>query len=189
MQIFNSATQYGIIAQCLHWTAAVLVLLAWTLGILGDELPRGESQAFGLYVHTTAGLLVIALTVLRLVWRMLDPSPPAERTYYGKWLFADWIGLGATLAHLALFILLVAAPIAGIVLQFAHGDSLSVFGIVDIASPWPRNRPFAETVKEVHELLAHTLMAIAGLHAAAALVHHWVFGDRTLVRMLPSAKQ
>lgn len=187
MQIFNSATRYGIIAQCLHWTAAVLVLLAWTLGILGDELPRGASQALGLYVHTTAGLLVIALTVLRLFWRMVDPSPPSERTYYGRWLFADWIGLGAKLAHLALFILLLAVPIAGIVLQFARGDSLSIFGVVDIASPWPRNRSFSETVKEVHELLAHTLLAIAGLHAAAALVHHWVFGDRTLVRMLPSA--
>jgi cytochrome b561 len=85
-------------------------------------------------------------------------------------------------------LLLVAVPIAGIVLQFARGDSLSIFGIVDIASPWPaRDRAFAEGVKEVHELLAHSLLAVAGLHAVAALVHHWVFGDRTLVRMLPGS--
>jgi len=188
MQIFNSATRYGIIAQSLHWTAVALVLLAWTLGMLGDELPRGASRALGLYVHTTAGLLVIALTIMRLLWRLVDPSPPAERTYFGEWLFADWIGLGAKLAHFALYVLLVAVPIAGIVLQFARGDSLSIFGIVDFASPWPRDRAFAESVKEVHELLAHALLAVAGLHAAAALVHHWIFGDRTLVRMLPGVK-
>jgi len=188
MQLLNSPTRYGVIAQCLHWTAAALVVLAWTLGIVGDELPRGPSQALGLDVHTGAGLLVIALTILRLLWRLVDPSPPAERTRFGEWLFADWIGLGAKLAHLGLYVLLIAVPVAGIVLQFARGDSLPLFGIADIASPWPRDRAFAEGVKEMHELLAHGLLALAGLHAAAALVHHWVFRDRTLARMLPSSK-
>ena len=47
MQFFNSQTRYGVIAQCLHWTAVVLVLLAWTLGVVGDELPEGASRALG----------------------------------------------------------------------------------------------------------------------------------------------
>jgi cytochrome b561 len=188
MQLFNSPTRYGTIAQCLHWAAVALVLVAWTLGVLGDEFPEGASRASALFVHTSAGLLIIALTVLRLVWRLLDPSPPAERTEFGEWLFADWIGLGAKLAHFALYVLLVAVPVAGIILQFARGDSLSIFGIVDIASPWVRDKTFAHGVKEVHELLAHGLLAVAGLHAAAALVHHWIFRDRTLVRMLPGSK-
>jgi cytochrome b561 len=188
MQLFNSATRYGVIVQSLHWTAVALVLLAWTLGMLGDELPRGPSRALGLFIHTTAGLLVIALTILRLLWRLVDPSPPAERTYFGEWLFADWTGLGAKLAHLALYVLLVAVPIAGIILQFARGDSLPIFGIAEIASPWVKDRAFAESVGEIHELLAHGLIAVAGFHAAAALIHHWVFADRTLVRMLPGSK-
>ena len=188
MQIFNSPKRYGLVAQGLHWTAVAFVVLAWTLGMLGDELPQGPSRALGLYVHTTAGLLVIALTVLRLLWRLVDPSPPADRTYFGEWLFADWVGLGAKLVHFLLYALLVAVPIVGIVLQFARGDSLPIFGIVEIASPWPRDRALAEGVKEIHELLAHGLLAVAGLHAGAALVHHWVFADRTLVRMLPGSK-
>jgi cytochrome b561 len=188
VQFFNSPKRYGAIAQCLHWGAVALVLLAWTLGVLGDEFPEGPSRALALYVHTSAGLLVIALTVLRLLWRLVDPSPPAERTEFGEWLFADWIGLGAKLAHLLLYVLLVAVPVVGIILQFARGDSLSIFGIVDIASPWVRDKAFVEKVKEAHELLAHGLLVVAGLHAAAALLHHWVFGDRTLVRMLPGSK-
>jgi cytochrome b561 len=188
MQFFNTPTRYGVISQGLHWTAVALVVVAWTLGILGDELPRGPSRALGLYVHTTAGLLIIALTILRLLWRLVDPSPPAENTRFGEWLFADWIGLGAKLAHIGLYVLLVAVPVAGIVLQFARGDSLPIFGIVEVASPWARDRAFAGGVKEVHELLAHGLLALAGLHAAAALVHHWVFRDHTLTRMLPGSK-
>jgi len=129
--------------------------------------------------------LIIALTVLRLLWRLVDPSPPAERTDFGGWLFANWIGLGAKLAHFELYVLLAAVPLSGIMLQFAQGDNLSILGVLEIASPWARDRAFAEEVKEVHEVLAHGLLAVAGLHAAAALVHHWVFGDRTLVRMLP----
>lgn len=189
MQLFNSPMRYGAIAQVLHWAAVALVITAWTLGILGDELPRGSSQAMGLSVHIFAGLSVIAITILRLMWRLADPSPPAEKTFYGEWSFAGWIGLGAKLAHFGLYVLLIAAPVAGIVLQFARGDSLPLFGIADIASPWPADRAFAGSVKEVHELLAHGLIALAGLHAAAALVHHWVFRDRTLVRMLPGARQ
>ncbi len=188
MQLFNSPTRYGVIAQSLHWTAVALVVLAWTLGMLGDEIPRGHGRELALYVHTTAGLLVIALTILRLLWRLANPSPPPEKTRFGEWLFADWIGLGAKLAHFGLYVLLVAVPVAGIVLQFARGDALPIFGIMEIASPWARDRAFAGSVKEVHELLAHGLLALAGLHAAAALVHHWVFADRTLVRMLPGSK-
>jgi cytochrome b561 len=188
MQLLNSPKRYGAIAQGLHWAVVALVILAWTLGILGDELPRGPSRAMGLYIHMFAGLLVIVLTFVRLLWRQLDPSPPAERTYFGKWLFADWIGLGAKLAHFGLYALLVAVPIAGIALQFARGDALPIFGVVEIASPWPRDKAFAEGVKEIHELLAHSLLALAALHAGAALIHHWVFRDRTLIRMLPGAK-
>jgi cytochrome b561 len=188
MQLLNSPTRYGVIAQCLHWAAVALVVLAWTLGVLGDEFPEGASRAMALYVHASAGLLVIALTVLRLLWRLVDPSPPAEKTEFGDWLFADWIGLGAKLAHFALYLLLVAVPVAGIIVQFARGDSLSIFGFFDVASPWVRDKAFAEGVKEVHEVLAHFLLAVAGLHAAAALIHHWAFGDRTLVRMLPGSR-
>jgi cytochrome b561 len=189
MQFFNSPTRYGVIALSLHWAAVVLVVLAWTLGVLGDELPKGSSRDMELYIHILAGLSIIAITILRLLWRLVDPSPPPEKTLFGEWAFAGWMGLGAKLAHLGLYALLLLVPVTGIVLQFARGDSLPIFGIVEIASPWPLDKAFAESVNEVHELLSHGLMALAGLHAAAALVHHWVFGDRTLVRILPGSEQ
>jgi cytochrome b561 len=75
------------------------------------------------------------------------------------------------------------------VLQFARGGAVPVFGLFDIASPWPADRAFSRSVREIHELLADGVMILAGLHAAAAPAHHWLFRDRTLLRMLPSARR
>jgi cytochrome b561 len=75
------------------------------------------------------------------------------------------------------------------VLQFARGHALPVFGLAEIASPWAADRSFAHNVKEVHETLANALLLLVGLHAAAALVHHYVLHDRTLTRMLPGSRR
>lgn len=188
MQLLNSPTRYGVISQSLHWSVVLLVPLAWVLGLIGDELPKGAAEAAALFVHISAGLLVIILTIVRLLWRMRDTPPQAEKTEYGEWAFAGWIGLGAKLAHLGLYLLLLAVPLLGIAVQFARGKGLPVFGLFEIASPWSADRALARSVKEVHELAAHGLMALAALHAIAALIHHWVFGDRTLTRMLPGTR-
>ncbi len=188
MQLLNSSKRYGLIALSLHWSVVGLVALAWSLGVLHDALPRGPARAAGLYIHMSAGLAIMALTALRLLWRFADPSPPPEKTYFGEWAFAAWAGLGAKVAHFGLYVLLVAIPVVGIALQFARGDALPIFGLLEIASPWPADRATARNFKEIHEILAHGVIILAGLHAAAALVHHWVFKDRTLVRMLPGSR-
>ena len=180
MQLRNSAKDFGAIAQGLHWLTVILVALAWALGTFDDALPKGAARAAGLFVHISAGLAILAVLVVRLMWRLGNPPPLSESTIFGAWL--DRAG---RLAHYALYMLLVAAPVAGIVLQFARGDALPVFGLFDFASPWPADKAFARSVKDVHEILANALVILAALHAAAALVHHWVFRDRTLVRMLP----
>ncbi len=180
MQYRNSRDRYGAIPQALHWTTVVLVLLAWLLGQFGDDLPTRAAEATGLFIHMSAGLLVLALLVLRLLWRVGDASPAAEPTAFGVWL-----DRAADLAHWALYALLIAVPVSGIVLQFARGYALPLFGMSEIASPWAADRAFSRSVREVHEVLANALVILAAVHAAAALFHHWVLRDRTLVRMLP----
>jgi cytochrome b561 len=180
MQLRNSARGYGAVSLSLHWLTVGVVLAAWLLGTFGDELPRGAARSGGLLVHIWAGLAILALVALRIVWRLLDPPPPFEATRFGQWL-----DVAARLTHFALYGLLIAVPVVGVLLQFARGDALPIFGIVDIASPWVKDRAFARSLKEVHETLANLLMIGASLHAAAALVHHWLLGDSTLARMLP----
>ncbi|MBR0992403.1 cytochrome b [Bradyrhizobium japonicum] len=187
MRLFNSVDDYGAVAQALHWLTVILVAAAWALGIFGDLLPKGAAREAGLAVHICTGLAVLILAVARLTWRSVDRSPVSEATEPGPWM-TRWLGSAAGIAHYALYALLVAVPIAGIVLQFARGDALSVFGLAAIPSPWLKDAAFAHNVKEVHEILAQALVVLAMVHASAALMHHWVFQDRTLVRMLPHSR-
>jgi cytochrome b561 len=180
MQLRNSSERYGAIPKTLHWTIAGLVILAWALGTIGEDLPRGAVRDAGEFIHTSAGLAILVLLVVRLVWRLADPPPPPERTPFGRW--ADY---ASKFAHWLLYALLAAVILVGITAQFADGDALPVFGLFEIASPWAKNHHFAETVEEAHELLANALVIVAGLHTAAAFAHHWLLRDRTLTRMLP----
>ena len=188
MRIFNSARGYGAVPQALHWLTVFLVALAWALGTFDDVLPKGGPRQSGLFVHIAAGLAVLVLLVARVTWRLGDPAPPPEVTEFGAWM-GKWLDPAARIAHYSLYGLLVAVPVAGIVLQFARGDALPVFGLAEIASPWLKDRAFARSVKEVHEILAHALVILAAMHAIAALIHHWVFRDRTLARMLPHSEE
>jgi cytochrome b561 len=182
MQFYNSPKRYGVGPMFLHWLTAVLVALAWTLGIFGDDIPRGEMRDLARFVHVSAGLIVIILLVARLVWRLADPPPPSEATPLGPW--ADRAG---RLAHFALYALLAAVPIVGVVALFGEGKPLPLFGMFEVPSPWPKDKAFTELTEEIHEILANALLAVAALHTIAALTHHWAFRDRTLTRMLPGA--
>ena len=180
MQLRNSPERYGAIPKLLHWLIVVLVVLAWSLGTFGDNLPRGAARAAGLWIHIAAGLSIIGLLIIRIVWRVADPPPPPIATPLGSLLI--WIG---KFAHFALYALLAATPAVGVLVQFARGDALPLYGLVEIASPWVRDRAFAGSMKEIHETLANLLIILAVVHAAAAFAHHWIFRDRTLARMLP----
>jgi cytochrome b561 len=179
MRLRNSPSGYGAVPQVCHWLTVGLVIMAWALGILGDELPKGALYSTALSFHIFAGLMILAILVVRLLWRLADSPPTPEPTALGEWL--DRAG---RLTHYVLYALLIAVPVAGIALQFSRGGALPLFGLIEIPSPWPPDRAIARTAKEAHEVLANFLVILAGIHAVAALVHHWLLGDRTLVRML-----
>lgn len=170
--------------QAMHWLTVLLVILAWLLGQFEDAFPKGAARETSLLVHISAGLAVVGILILRLFWRITDPPPPTEHTIFGRWL-----DLAGHLVHFILYALLLAVPIIGIVLQFADGKALPIFGLGQIASPWAADRAFEHSMEELHELTANALVILAGFHAAAALVHHWFLRDRTLVRMLPRIRR
>jgi cytochrome b561 len=181
MPLRNSQHDYGAVARFAHWATALFVALAWPLGMFRDYFPRGAALNADLFVHMSLGLGVVLLLVLRLVWRALDPPPPAIRAER----FEPWLGLAAKAGHLLLYALLIATPILGVLLQFARGQALPVFGLFDIPSPWTMDRPFFREMLGLHEFAANALGVVALGHAAAALFHHWALRDRTLARMLP----
>jgi cytochrome b561 len=182
MQLGNSDARYGVIPQTIHWLTVVFVAVGWLLGWLMDDFPKA-AHSYVLLAHVTLGQCVIALLVIRLVWRFADPPPPPEKTRFGR-----LHEVAAKLSHYALYVLLLAVPFAGIVVQLKRGNALPIFGLWNFTSPWPADRATAKSVLRAHEYLANALVFLAGIHAAAALMHHWLLHDRTLVRMLPGAE-
>jgi cytochrome b561 len=76
--------RYSASAQAFHWLSALAVLVAWTLGLLGDELRKGPPREIAEFAHAIAGELVVLMLVLRLVWRFVEPPPPAEASGMGR---------------------------------------------------------------------------------------------------------
>lgn len=182
MQIGNSMSRYGALPQLLHWLTALFVICGWLLGTFLDDIPKGPLRDFALTTHMTLGQCVFVLVLVRLVWRFANPPPPPEKTRFGRLLVA-----GAQLNHCAFYALLIAIPILGIMVQLKRGNPLPIFGFGPLASPWAADRATARTILRLHEYCADALLILAFVHAAAALVHHYVFRDRTLARMLPGA--
>jgi cytochrome b561 len=180
VQLVNSQKGYGAIPQALHWLTVICVITGWLLGQLMDAFPKGPPRVSALWTHMMLGELVVAFLIARLIWRIVDPPPPLEPTRLGRWLT-----VASKLGHFSLYALLVAVPLVGIIVQLREGRALPLFGLWDVVSPWPRDHETAESILEIHEFLANALLILAGVHAAAALMHHYVFGDRTLLRMLP----
>ncbi len=179
MRIRNSSDQYGAIAIGLHWIIAVLVPAAWISGQMGDALPK-SSQETTLFMHISLGLAMLGFALARLAWRLADPPPAPESSKFGA-----WTGQLGEIVHLLIYGVMFAIPMLGIATQFARGYELPIFGLFEIPSPWLGDRGFAHDMKEVHEVLANGLMVLIGVHAGAALLHHYLLHDKTLQRMLP----
>jgi len=154
-------------------------------GQFGPVAEGAAARAFGLWAHMTLGECVVLLLIGRLAWRVGNPPPP-DPTRFGR-LFGRFLEIAAKLSHFALYAPLVIVPFVGIVVQLKRGNALPVLGLWNVASPWPADRAVARSALGAHEFLANALLILAGIHAVAALVHHYALRDRTLTRMLPGA--
>jgi cytochrome b561 len=174
------APRYTPTSQVIHWLSALLVCLAWILGLFGDEFPKGVLRETANFIHISAGEIIAFLLILRLILRFFIKHPTKVPSWLGR-----WAGHAATLMHLALYLLLGAVIIAGVMTEFSGEKALPLFGLYEIASPWVKDRDFRHFIKELHELFANSLMALVLIHSVAALAHHYILRDNTLKGMLP----
>lgn len=182
MQLANSKARYGAAPQVLHWLTGLFVICGFLLGQFGDVFPKGPGRELGLVAHMTLGQGVMALLLVRLLWRKLNPPPPPEATPLGR-----LIEIAAKASHFTLYGLLLVVPLLGAIVQLKRGNELPIFAVWHVPSPWPVDRNLARSILSLHGTLADALLILAGVHSSAALVHHWIWRDRTLSRMLPGA--
>lgn len=180
MQLANSKARYGVVPQALHWLTAIFVICGFLLGQFGDAFAKGPPRELGLLVHMTLGQCVVVLLLIRLSWRQVNPPPPPEATPLGR-----LVEIAAKASHFTLYGLLLVVPLLGMIVQLKRGNDLPMFAVWHVQSPWPVDRNLARSILSLHGTLADALLILAGIHACAALAHHWIWRDRTLSRMLP----
>ena len=166
----------------LHWVTAVLIVAAFATIWIAEELPKGDLRGFLVGQHKSIGVLALVFTVGRLGWRIFsrDAAPPAGTPF---------MQLAARLGHLALYGLLAAIPALGVSMSWAKGRSVDFFGLYTLPALFGPDRALASMLKEAHEATATALLVLIGIHAAAALLHHYVLKDGTLRRMLPGSRE
>jgi cytochrome b561 len=173
---------YTSAQKAIHWAVFLLVIGLYGLTYAEELFPRGDpGRALVWWLHISFGLLLFALVAIRVGLRLVlgTPGLPREMSELERW--------AAKIAHLLLYGLLVAIPVLGILLTWYRGDALSFFGLFTIPAPVTPDRDTARFIKELHSLCANLILILAGVHAAAALWHHFIRKDDVLKRMLPEA--
>ena len=179
MPAFGTPLRYGTVAQFLHWATAVLVVVAFAYGPGGSE-QRVYSAArdFDRQLHETLGLTVFALALTRLAWRAFDVTPDDPP-------IARWMNLASKLVQGTLYALLLLLPLTAISGAWLEGHPLTLLGNVRIG-PWvAEGHSLGTSIASLHTWLGDSILWVAGVHAAAALYHHFVLRDGVLRSMLP----
>lgn len=180
--IKGPSEKYSSLSIAMHWLMFLLVAGAYACIELREFYPKGSDPREALKMwHFMLGLSVLFLMVVRVAARFLQPAPAITPA------IPKWQELASKLVHLALYALLIGLPLAGWVILSAAGKPVPFFGLELPALVGP-NKELAGQLKELHELAGQAGYFLIGLHAAAALVHHYVQKDNTLTRMLPWGK-
>jgi cytochrome b561 len=169
MSAFSTDLRYGVVAQIFHWLTAVLVLSAWLVSGSRDLMT----------LHQTLGVAVFAVVALRLVWRAVDRRP-------GEVAMPKAMALASRAFHWLLYAMMLALVGTAVAGSWLEGHAITVYGLGAIGPYLMASRDLGHALLEVHQTLGTAIIWAAGLHAAAALFHHFYRRDRVLRRMLPA---
>ena len=179
MAMKNSTGGYGLVAIVLHWLVALVVIAMFALGLWMVELTYYDvwyKRAPDL--HKSIGILLFLVMLARLLWRSVNVIPSDE---------PDLTRLERQLAHAThklLYLLLFAVMLSGYLISTADGRPIEVFGLVSVPALLSDIPNQEDLAGRVHLILAITLISLAGIHALAALKHHFIDRNRTLKKML-----
>jgi cytochrome b561 len=171
-----ASTRYGTTAIALHWILALAIGANFALGVYMHELPVSPSRLKLYNYHKWAGITILALSALRLLWR-LGHRPPADLP------MPAWQAKAAHAAHALLYVLFFAVPLSGWAYSSAAGFPVVLFTVLPLPDFVPQDKALADTLKGLHKLLTLLLAAVVVGHVAAALKHHWFDRDTTMARM------
>jgi cytochrome b561 len=177
LRIFDRTT------RLMHWLSAALMLLVFVLAFSIDLATSRPAHTAVLQLHRSIGLTVWVVTLARLVWRHFATYPnwPSD--------MSQAMRVAAMASEYALYALLLAQPILGLLQTNAHGDHVNLFFIGQLPALIDKNRPLAQQLLTVHKAVGFSLLGLIALHVSAAFFHHFWRRDDTLTAMLPAAAE
>lgn len=179
MAMAGAGPRYTGTAKVLHWIILALLIaqfiFAWTMPHIGRNTPVTTLIS----LHFTFGVIVLAVAIVRLLWRVTHGEPAPEAG------LPPWQEKSARIAHWALYLLLFVVPMLGWINASYRGMPVVMFGL-ELPKLLATRAPGWGWTGDVHGVLAnYVMLGLVGLHAAAALYHHYVRHDGVLQRMLP----
>ena len=173
---------YGATAKFLHWLIAAILLVQLALGWLMPEVRRGMSPGTAMNVHMSIGVIVLALIVARLAWRVTHPVEPDAA-------LTGWQRASSEAVHWLLYALVLATTITGWFYASMRGWTVTMFSLFPLPALASEGSQLGRAIGRLHESTTAMLAAVIGAHVAAALVHLFVYRDRVMQRMLPSLRK
>jgi cytochrome b561 len=172
-----TATHYTRTAVALHWSIAGLIFAAVFMGWTMTEMAISPGKLKLYNYHKWVGVTVLALAVVRVLWKLTHRAPPLLP-------MPRWQQIAAHAGHGLLYVLMLVVPLSGWVYSNASGYPVVYLGKLPLPNLVERNRELAAQWVEVHEVLATALVVLVVLHVLAALQHQFINKDKTLRRML-----
>ncbi|AJI96243.1 hypothetical protein BD65_2935 [Yersinia ruckeri] len=164
-----------------HWTIFILVVLTYAaMELKGFAAKGSDIRELMKTIHYTLGVSVMILMLIRIILKVthkdpaITPTPPRWQLVLSK------------AVHGILYLLFISLPLLGVLsLYYGHVEWSFFSYVMPVAVENTENNIMQHDLKEIHELIANTGYFIVGLHAAAAIFHHYIMRDNTLIRMLP----
>jgi cytochrome b561 len=177
----TAPVRYSTPAIVFHWLLALMIVVSFCVGVYMVGLPFSP-QSLKLYsYHKWAGITILALSALRLLWR-LRQRPPQDLD------MPPWQRQAAHVTHCGMYLLFFAVPLVGWAYSSAAGFPVVMFGVLPLPDFVPVDKALADALKPWHATLAYALAALVVGHVAAALKHHFIDHDGLLLRMVPGRR-
>lgn len=173
--------RYSGTAIAFHWLLALLIIGSFSFGVYMSDLPFSPSRIRQFNWHKWAGITILALSALRLLWRLTHRPPPLDTVNL-------WQDRAAHATHLLSYGLCFAIPLAGWAYSSAAGFPVVYFGVLPLPDWVGKNPDLADQLKLLHKILAFSLALLVALHVAATAKHQWFDKDRLLDRMNPFSR-
>jgi len=174
----HSPLRYSAPAIALHWLLALMIVVSFGVGLFMSDLPLSPTRLKLFNWHKWAGVTILALSGLRLLWRLTHKPPPAPA-------MPAWQACVGQATHVLLYALFFVVPLVGWAYSSAAGLPIVWFGLLPLPDFVPVDKLLAEAIKPWHERSAMLMAGLVLLHLAGAIKHQWLDRDGLIQRMLP----